>query len=141
MNGSSKNSLCVPQEAMLPYRSWLFSLRPYYGGTQDLGEGNWIICPLRWQVLPHRKGLASWLKTFLAKIDEDPGKKQRKVRTGTAGSKIYKKSLSGKPEAGNCGGRTGSQPQLSFYDHKERNGDHIPAAYDPGKVKYSKKTF
>ena len=79
-----------------------------------------------------QKMFASWLKTFLAK---------RKVRTGTAGSKIYKKSLSGKPEAGNCGGRTGSQPQLSFYDHKERNGDHIPAAYDPGKVKYSKKTF
>ncbi|RHQ01854.1 AraC family transcriptional regulator [Clostridium sp. AM51-4] len=33
---------------------------------------------------------------------------------------MYKKSLSGKPEAGNCGGRTGSQPNyLSTIIKKE----------------------
>lgn len=34
------------------------------------GEGNWIICPLRWQDITSQKMFASWLKTFLAKIDE-----------------------------------------------------------------------
>ncbi len=69
MNGSSKNSLCVPQEAMLPYRSWLFSLRPYYGGTQDLERE---LDHLSFEVagITSQKMFASWLKTFLAKIDE-----------------------------------------------------------------------
>ena len=52
-----KNSLCVPQEAMLPYRSWLFSFAAVLWRNTRPGEGNWIICPLRWQVLPHRKCL------------------------------------------------------------------------------------
>ena len=35
----------------------LFSFAAVLWRNTRPGEGNWIICPLRWQVLPHRKCL------------------------------------------------------------------------------------